>query len=125
MEQVQRIVRLQSFNKLEAEVFKVLIEEPAPFKIYNVPREVFEEYWERRLILTEEALDLMDEATGPESTEGYVSIWEASKQVSLNPNTLQQMGSRGTIPTEKIGKRLYISEDFLPELLAEFPKDDP
>jgi hypothetical protein len=31
-----------------------------------------------RLELTEEALDLMDDATGPENTEGYVKVWDVA-----------------------------------------------
>ncbi len=120
MEQVQRIVRLQSFNRMEAEVFKVLIEGPRPFTLYDVPLDVFNEYNERRLELTEEALDLMDDATGPESTEGYVRIWDVAKDLRVSANSLQQMGSRGVIPTTKIGKGLYVHEDFVQDLIDEY-----
>jgi hypothetical protein len=60
----------------------------------------------------------------PESTEGYITVWEAAKNIRLSVNSLQQMGSRGVIPTTKIGNRLYILEEFLSELKAEYPKDD-
>ena len=120
VEQVQRIVRLQSFNKMEAETFKVLIEK-GPFEPYKVPRDVFSEYWEMRLTLTEEALDLMDDATGPGSTEGYTQVWDVAGMCSLNPNSLQQMGSRGTIPTVKIGNVLYLPDDFIPKLVKMYP----
>lgn len=120
MEQVQRIIRLQSFDKMESAVFKVLIER-GPFEPFNVPEDVFKEYWERRLVLTEEALDLMDEVTGPESSEGYTSVWDASSLCGLNPNSIQQMGSRGVIPTVKIGPTLYVPDDFLPKLVAKYP----
>jgi hypothetical protein len=122
MEQVQRIIRLQSFTQMEAEIFKVLIEGPRPFTLYDVPFDVFKEYWERRLELTEEALDLMDDATGPESVEGYTSVWEAAKQIRISANSLQQMGSRGVIETVRIGKLLYVPDDLLPELIEEYPK---
>lgn len=121
MEQVQRIVRLQSFSKLECEIFKVLIEGPRPFTLYDVPLDVFNEYNERRLDLTEQALDLMDSATGPESTEDYILVWEAAKQTSLSANSLQQMGSRGILPTQKIGGNLYLPKDFMPDLLEQYP----
>jgi hypothetical protein len=64
---------------------------------------------------------MMDEATGPESTEGYITVWEAAKNLKLSANSLQQMGSRGVITTTKIGNRLYIPEEFLSELEAEYP----
>lgn len=120
MEQVQRIVRLQSFNRLDAETFKVLIEGPRPFILFDVPLDVFNEYNEMRLELTEEALDLMDDAVGPEDTEGYVSVWEAAKGLRVSANSLQQMGSRGLIPTVKIGNKLFLPEDFVPELIEEY-----
>jgi hypothetical protein len=118
MEQVQRIVRLQSFNKLEAEVFKVLIEGPRPFKLFSVPRDVFKEYWERRLTLTEEALEIMDAAVGPEDTEGYLTILEAARiakeqGIKYGTSSIQQDISRGVIRGTKIGTRLYVwEEDF-------------
>jgi hypothetical protein len=120
MEQVQRIVRLQSFKQMEAETFKVLIER-GPFEPYKVPRDVFSEYWERRLVLTEEALDLMDEVTGPESTKGYTAVWDLQDQCSLSANSIQQMGSRGVLPTIKIGSVLYVPDDFVPKLVGKYP----
>jgi hypothetical protein len=95
MEQVQRIVRFQNFNRLEAEVFKVLIEGPRPFILFDVPLDVFNEYNEKRLELTEEALDLMDDAVGPEDTEGYLTILDAAtiareEGVKYNTSSIQQ-----------------------------------
>lgn len=116
MEQVQRIVRLQNFNKLEAECFKVLIEGPYKFKLFDVPLDVFNEYNERRLELTEEALDLMDDAVGPEDTEGYIAVLDAAEvareeRVKYNTSSIQQDYSRGVLRGSRIGNRLYVLEE--------------
>jgi hypothetical protein len=122
MLQVQRIVKLQSFNKMAPELFKILIEKPHKFNLFDVPKDVFKEYWQRRLELTEEALDMMDDATGPVDTEGFTRIWDVAKDLCVNANTLQQMGSRGVIETVKIGKVLYVSDDVAMDLRTEYTK---
>lgn len=118
MELVERIVRLPSFTSLESELFKVLIEGPQPFKLFDVPTDVFKEYWEMRLELTEEALEKMDLSTEPESPEGYMTVLEAAqvakdKGLRYSTSSIQQDISRGVIRGTKIGPTLYVwTEDF-------------
>jgi len=118
MEMVERIVRLPSFTSLESELFKVLIEGPRLFRLFNVPRDVFKEYWEMRLQLTEEALEKMDQSTEPESPEGFIPVLEAAKiskekGVRYSTSSIQQDISRGVIRGTKIGPVLYVwEEDF-------------
>jgi len=127
MEQVQRIVRLQSFNKMESEVFKVLIEGPRLFELFNVPTDVFNEYNERRLDLTEDALNMMDDATGPEDTEGFLTILDAAEiarneGVRYNTSSIQQDVSRTVLRGGRIGNRMYVlDEDFRRNLALKKP----
>jgi len=119
----ERIFQLPRWDQLENNLIKILIEGPRKFDIYDTPTPVFERYWDRRLDLTESTLDMLSSVTPEESTEGLISVWEASKLCGLSPNSIQSMSSRGSLPVkaQKIGDTLYLPNDFLPELIEMFP----
>jgi len=118
MEMINRIFHLPGLRSVESNFFKVGIERPSRFNLYDVPRDVFKEYWQMRLQLTEEALDRLDQATDTDNVEGYISVLKASKEIGISPNTLQQMVSRGVISGRKIAGKLHIPEEDLEELKA-------
>ncbi len=115
-ELVERIVRMPSFDKMETHLSKILIEGPRRFDLFEVPKDVFKEYWDMRLRLTEEALDGLSKATDLEDSEGYTPVLDVAEEIGLSPNTIQQMASRGVIKARKIGDLLYIPDDYIPRL---------
>jgi len=111
MELINRIFHLPGLGRIDSNFFKVCIEKPKQFNLYDTPRDVFKEYYEMRLRLTEEALDRLDEATDSETAEGYVTVLEAAKELGISPNTVQQMVSRGIISGRKIGGKMHVLEE--------------
>lgn len=106
---------------MDSNLFKVIVERPESFDLYTVPPWVWERYWTMRLDLTDEALAGLRGVTDMEDLENYTLVWEVAKRLSVSANTLQQMGSRGLIPSQRIGGKLCIPNDFLHELEAEYP----
>lgn len=118
---MKRVFFLPGTDRPEANYFKVTVEWPEPFDLYKVPLPIWNRYWEMRLKLTNEAIENLRGVAEPEDADEYVTVWDVAKDVSISANTLQQMGSRGLIPTKRIGRRLFIPKSFLPELEAEYP----
>jgi len=116
MELVERIVRLPSFDRMETRLFKILVEGPRKFNLYDVPKDVFKEYWDMRLRLTEEALESLAQATDLEVEEGYTPIIDLAVELGLSPNTIQQMVSRGVIRGRKIRGILCVCDEDIPKL---------
>jgi hypothetical protein len=119
---VERICHIPCFDKLENNLIKVLVEGPRKFNLYEVPKPVFQRYWSMRLDLTEDTLDMLGSVVPKESVEDMVTVWDAAKECSLGPSTIMQMGSKGVLPTVKIGNTLYMPKTFLPELQEHYPK---
>ena len=123
-ELVERIVRLPSFSRLESVLKKVLIEGPRPFRLFDVPKDVFKQYWDMRLNLTEEALDMLEKTSEPESLEGLVPVFDVAEALGLSPNTIQQMISRGVVGGRKVGSLLYLEEKYVPRLKKIYEEKD-
>ena len=118
---IKRVFWLPGTERPEANYFKVTAEWPEPFDLYKVPLPIWTRYWTMRLKLTREAIENLRGVAEPEDLEEYVTVWDVAKDVSVSANTLQQMGSRGLIPTKRIGRRLFIPKSFISELEAEYP----
>jgi len=121
---VERIVRMPSFDRMETRLCKILVEGPRPFDLYEVPKDVFKEYWEMRLKLTEEALEGLAKATDLENTEGYTMVLDVAEKLHLSPNTIQQMESRGVIKGRKIDGLLYINDEYITRLKRLYDKGE-
>jgi len=121
MELINRVFHLPGIHSIESNFFKVTVETPSTFDLYLVPQWVWDEYWAMRLKLTKEALTTLRGATDMEDFDNYIDVWSISKKISVSANTLQQMGSRGLIPTQKIAGQLCIPRSFVPELEAAYP----
>lgn len=118
---IKRLFYLPGTERIEANFFKVTVEWPEIFDLYRVPKPIWERYWTLRLKLTREAIENLKGVAEPEADETFTTVWEVAKELSVSANTLQQMGSRGLIPTKKIRHQLYIPNSFIPELKAEYP----
>ena len=123
MEIVERIIRRPSFGKMETTLHKILIEGPRRFDLYDVPKDVFKEYWEMRLRLTEEALEELARTTDLDDTEGYTPVLDIAEKIGISPNTIQQMASRGVIKARKINDLLYIPDEYVPRLQSIYSKE--
>ncbi|RLG76816.1 MAG: hypothetical protein DRO12_03780 [Thermoprotei archaeon] len=113
---IRRLFHLPGLNRMESNFFKILLEKPYKINLYDVPTDVFKEYWELRLRLTEEALDRLDKTVEEEDLKGYVPVLDASLELNVSPNTLQQMISRGIVQGKKIKGVLCIKEEELEKL---------
>lgn len=120
-ELIKRVYHLPGIKHMDSNLFKVIVERPESFDLYTVPSWVWERYWAMRLDLTDEALAGLRGVTDMEDLENYTPVWEIAKRLSVSANTLQQMGSRGLIPSQRIGGKLCIPNDFIPELEEAYP----
>lgn len=110
----QRICRLPSFDSIESYFFKIPIEKPHIFDWTVVPKDVWDEYWELRLTLAEEALSKLGEAYKDEvgAMDEYVSLYDIVDQEIATPAQVQSYASRDMITVVKIaGKRFVLKED--------------
>ena len=110
-EYVQRLVRLPGIGQTESNLFKIVIEKPEVFDLYNVPKDVFKQYWEMRLQLTEEALDRLDMTVTAEDMEKYIPVSEAAVKLEMSANTLQSYISRGVYSGRKVRGVLCITKE--------------
>lgn len=111
MEYTQRLVRLPGIGEMESNLFKIVIEEPATFNIYDVPSDIFKRYWEMRLQLTEEALEKLDMTVAAEDMERYIPVSEAAVKLEMSANTLQSYISRGVYEGRKVRGILCITKE--------------
>jgi len=111
MEYVQRLVRLPGIDQMESNLFKIIIEKPEVFDLYNVPQDVFRQYWEMRLQLTEDALSRLDMTVAAEDMENYVPVAEAAVKLEMSANTLQSYISRGVYSGRKVRGVLCITKE--------------
>lgn len=110
--EIFRYVRLPSFERPEANFFKVLIEPIHKFDIYNVPTDVFKQYWDMRLELTEEALSRLGRVvTKTEAEEDLINIHEAIAESQLSAKYIIDVSSRGLLRKEKIEGLLYFNRN--------------
>lgn len=119
-EMINRIFRLPGLEQLETNFFKATIEAPKVFDPYEVPKDVFKEYWEMRLTLTEEALEKLDSTVESEDMEGWITALEAADlPIGKSANTLQQMASRGTIRGRRINGRFCVWQEDIDHLVEQ------
>lgn len=111
MELPLRLFRLPGLRQLESNFFKIQLQRFSQFNLYEVPQDVWQKYWLRRIQLTREAINALKETTDMGDNEHFMPILEAAELVELSPNTIQQMGSRGVIEVKKINGKLCASRD--------------
>jgi len=119
---LRRVFRLPGLRSPNMNEFKADVEAPSRFDIYQIPAWAWVRYEKRRFELARDVFKVLGETVDIDNPEGHTGVWEASKLCSLNPNSLQQMGSRGVIPMEKINGILHISDEVYDELFSEYGK---
>lgn len=119
-----RVFRLPNLKDMSSNLFKVPIEPNTFYELDTVPWDVFKEYDERRLDLTEQVLDDLDKTTATaEELEGHMLIIDASELavdmgVSYAPSTIQQDISRGVLRGIRTEDYLYVNTSDFQRVLA-------
>jgi hypothetical protein len=120
----ERICRLPSYDRIESYFFKVPIEEPHIFDYTLVPKDVWDEYWQLRLQLAEEALQKLGEAYGDEMPDlsNYVSLYDIVEQGIAAPSQVVSYAARDMISVVKIGGVRYVPKDDVEHVLKHLGK---
>jgi len=107
-EMIKRLFYLPGLDSITPNFFKITVEYPGAFDLYDVPPWVWAKYWKMRVKLTNEAIATLKGATNMEELEGYISVKEAASWSRLNPTSIQQAISRGVYSGRKINRVLHI-----------------
>jgi len=104
----ERYIRLPNIeNEVESNFRKIQIEPIYRANLYEVPSDVFKQYWNLRLELEEEALEKLDQTlTKAELQEGivsdpanYLSLVEASERLSMSPFSVTTLANQRWVRT--------------------------
>jgi hypothetical protein len=116
VELVERIVRLPGLKMVESNFFKIQVEPLHKFDMYDVPTDVFKEYWEMRLTLADEAIQKLGDvfSRGEKADlENYIPASAIAKEFDLSPFTVVRMVDGGLVRNKKVAGQLYIlKEDY-------------
>lgn len=111
---IERYVRLPGLKKLESNFFKIQVEPIHKFNLFDVPKDVFKEYWQTRLKLTEEALDRLGNvlSKGDETvlSNDYVAATNVCQEYKISPRTLQII-TTDMIKHLKLDGKLYLLKE--------------
>jgi len=125
VELIERYIRLPGLKRVASNFFKAQIEPLKRFDIYDVPTDVFEEYWEERLRLADEALEKLGNVYTKDEIDldKYVPIHVAVKDLGISPHSIMRMSSQGSIRTHKFNGLLHIKlEDYEKVLVPYYQK---
>jgi hypothetical protein len=115
VEQIERFVRLVGLKHLESNFFKVQIEPLHKFDFRQVPKDVFDQYFELRKEIADYAIHKMGKAFKADAQleEDMLTPIQIMQEISIAPSSLNDMMKRNFLPTEKINGKIYVSrKDF-------------
>jgi len=122
--QIRRLFRLPGQKRIDSNLFKPIIQRPTIFDIYAIPAWAWRKYEGMRQEIANKALANLKAATDMEDSSQFEQIWELSKRLTINANTIQQMGSRGIFPTKMVNGVLCVPKSFVPELVSQYGKKE-
>ena len=122
--QIRRLFRLPGQKRIDSNLFKPIIQRPRIFDLYAIPPWAWKKYEGMRQNIANKALANLKEATDMEDETAYTKVWELGSKLSISANTIQQMGSRGIIPTKMVRGALCVPTEFVPNLLERYPKKE-
>lgn len=122
--QIRRIFRLPGQKRIDSNLFKPIIQRPRIFDLYAIPNWAWKKYEKMRQDIANKALANLKEATDMADTDDFEPIWELAKKLTINANTIQQMGSRGIFPTKMVNGVLCVPKSFVPEMLDQYEKKE-
>ena len=106
--------------------FKVLIEPPHSFDLYEVPTDAFKQYWQQRLELCEEAIKRLGNVVSKEEFDGnkFINIHDAMEETKLSAKYLLDLSGRGAMRKEKIDNVMYFNREDYNKILKQFKRRD-
>jgi len=115
VELVERIVRLPGLKQVESNFFKIQVEPLHKFDMYDVPTDVFKEYWEMRLTLADEAILKLGNVYGKgekADMENYVSASTLMREFGISPSTIDKYIQYGVHHKKIAGQMFILKEDY-------------
>ena len=119
-ELIERYVRLPGLKQVESNFFKIQVEPLKRFNIYDVPTDVFKQYWNLRLELADHALAKMGKAFDSSNLDGLVQVSQLVKDLDIAPTTVSELVSKGVVRGERVNKRLYIDKEDYENVLVPY-----
>jgi len=112
---MKRLYRLPGLKTMDMNLFKIDIELPSSFDIYDIPAHIWRQYESKRIELANEALGVLKAATNMEDLDGYITVFEAVKMAKAEGmhwgiSSIQQWVSRGVLVGQKVNNQLCVSE---------------
>lgn len=114
---IERLVRLPNiYDRMESNFRKLQVEPIHIIDLFEVPTDVFKEYWESRLTLADEALDKLDRILTKKEVQehGFINLdeWTPALQVAsalgISPTTIATLCKDRTVETKVFERRLCI-----------------
>lgn len=128
---IERLVRLPNIrDQLEANFRKCQIEPIHKIDLYEVPTDVFKEYWEMRLTLADEALERLDNIFSKreledgivENPDNWTPSLDVAMELCLSPITISTLVRDKSIRTKIIKGRLHVFNEDISKLEAYYAK---
>jgi hypothetical protein len=122
VEIIERYLHLPGLNKVESNFYKVQVEPLKQFDIYDVPTDVFKEYWQERLKLADEALEKLGNVFTRDEIDldKYVPAKVAIRDLKVSPITLKHMANDGMIRGMKFNGIFYVLKEDYDNVLVEY-----
>ena len=118
VEQIERWIHLVGLKQAESNFFKVQIEPLHKFDWRQVPKDVFDQYFELRKEISDVAVHKMGRAAKDEAVlkEDMMSALDVTTELHIAPASFTLMVSKGLVAGEKINGRLYVSKSDVEKL---------
>jgi hypothetical protein len=112
VEQIERFVRLIGLKHLESNFFKVQVEPLHRFDYRQVPKDVFDEYFDLRKEIADYAIHKMGKAFKDEASilEDSVTPFQIMAELPISPDSLHDKIRRCFLPSKKVNGRIYIDK---------------
>jgi len=121
---IERYIRLPGLKRVESNFWKLQLEPIHKFELFDVPTDVFKEYWEMRLELAEEALTKLGNIYSEDEVDldNYVPMNVVVKELGISPNTLCDLAGRKGIRSRKFNGQLHILKEDYEDVLVSYYK---
>jgi hypothetical protein len=123
MRKMMRIFRLPGTRAIDMNLFKVDVEPPEKFDIYNIPSWWWKKYEAERGALAKKVLGKLAEVSNMEDVPGYIPLTEAVQicaeaGVPWGIQSIQQMASRDIFPKQIVKNKFCVEEARFREVVS-------
>jgi hypothetical protein len=119
----ERLCRIPGLKDIDSHFFKVPIEPPHRFDWTAVPSDVWKEYWELRLRVSEEAIQKLDEAYADDvDLNEWVPLYDIIDQGIATPSQVIAYSTRDLITVCKVGGKRYVRKSDVEHILSKLAK---